>query len=323
MDLIYADASRVDIGVLQRFDLDWESSTEADSNTFAISVYLQDNPLDIGYYIYIEDNEIGGVIDSVKIDTARATATYGGRTWSGVMASKVISPAPGEDYVIISGDANYILGQMIAKVDLQDLISASSVPSGVIINNYQFYRYVDFYSGIQKMLSDYGLKLQTRWTAGHVQIEAVPIAEHTDAAEISSDLFDFVIQKSRAGANHIIGLGRGELRDREVVHRFIDNNGNISNTQYYFGADEIVVTYENSNCESYADLVVETENKLQELSDSNKVDITANNIVADVGDLFTAKDIYTGLSITQKVTNKIAKISGGRIKYSYKVGDAK
>lgn len=316
MDLIYTMPDREEIGVLHSFTLDNEANTEPDKCTFQIQRALQDNPLEIGQFWFIDGTEYGGKIDGLKIDTSKATVYASGRTWRGILGSKVLEPVG--NYYTASGDANEILAQIITKINLGSLFEATSAQIKTI--SHKFKRYQDAYSGIIEMLAKNGLKLTLHWNGSKVEIAAEEITDWENEQEMTSDLFDFVIEKNTAAVNHIIGLGQGQLSARQVVHRYIDASGKVSTTQYYTGEEEIAATYENVNAEDLAALTEETEERLKELAIEDGLKITAKNISADIGDSFTAYEVTTGLTAKQYVISKISTITETSEKINYKVG---
>ena len=319
MDLIYSN-NNVEIGVLQKFALDFESSTDKDKNTFEVECPIDSNPLNIGYYIFVENSEIGGIIDSIKLDTAKQLAYLDGRSWRGVLGSKILEPPLGQSHYVVSGDINDILAEIITKIGLSDLFVADITASGQTVTNYQFARYTDAYTGIVKLLSSLDLKLNIYHYKGFVHIKAVPINDYTAMSQLTSDTFDFVIQKRNPTANHMIGLGSGELTERMVIHKYLQPDGSISDIQYYFGVDEVVAVYDNSNTESIEDLTASTIEELEKCSVEDSIDIKSYNLDADLGDKFLAHDNVTGLSVTQYVVDKITNIDEDVVKIQYKVG---
>lgn len=316
MDLVYTTKDREDINVLHNYNADHETSTETDKNTFELTVSLEDNPLAIGQYWYCDGEEYGGRIDALKIDTKKNKAFASGRTWRGILGSKVL--IPNGDYYTVNGDANAVIGQIIERVGLSALFK----PETALIKpvQYQFKRYCDAYSGIVQMLAEHGLKLSVKWSKGNVILSAVDIKDWDNETEISTDMFDFVIEQNKGAINHIIGLGQGELHNRQVVHRYIDGDGNVGTTPFYTGIDEIVYVYDYPNVESLDELIESTEEKLLDLAIEDGLKVTTNIIEADLGDKFTAYERNTGVKATEYVTRKIATFSEENIKINYEVG---
>lgn len=319
MELNHANKYGVDQGALVDHYFDLEESTSSDKNTFEIRCAIEANVIQSNEYIYAEGTSYGGIVDSVKIDTKKGVVYHKGRNWRGILGSKIISPDSGSDYYVVSGDLNTILGQLISKIDLADFFVAESTECG-ISSSFKF-RYVDAHTGIIKMFSQVGAKLHIEWKRGKVTLSAIPIVDFSKEKEVSSDLFDFVIELASHQTNHIIGLGKGELSERQVIHKYIDLNGNVSDTQAFTGIDEICKTYEYSNCESLEDLEEKTIETLLEEHIDAKLKITAYDLNADIGDKFTATEINTGISVTQYVVDKIVTIENGVLKINYKVGD--
>ena len=90
MELIYANHDREDVGILKNPELDLAFG--GDENNFECTVGIKDHCCEDGFYIYAEGTEYGGIVDAIKIDSADDTVTYSGRTWHGMLASKMIEP---------------------------------------------------------------------------------------------------------------------------------------------------------------------------------------------------------------------------------------
>ena len=317
MDLIYTNSERVDQGVLSTYAFDL--SYGASENDFLLVIGTAEAMLDYGAFIYMEDTEYGGIVDAKKVITNSESITYMGRTWHGVLNSKIIEPNPGENYFTVSGDANQILALLIARMGLDDLFTAKKEAAGVDIVRYQFHRYCKGYDGIADMLSDNGAKLKIVWKNQTVELFAVPIDDYTQNP-IDGDTTTLTVEQHVKKVNHLVCLGKGELSEREVIHLYVDQNGNIGDTQYYTGIDEVTEKYENSSTE---DLRSDGVKRFKELLDSDKAGITLpeNGVLTyDIGDIVAASDVQTGVSATASVTQKIVRISNGAISTEYKTG---
>lgn len=324
MDLIYMSADKKELGILQKYKIDIEISKETGDNTFEIECALENNVLNLGYYIYTPDEEYGGRVDSVNINTEKDTITYTGRTWRAILGSKIIEPPEGEAYYIVSGDFNTILGEVIKKTDLDDLFEAETKECGISITNHKFNRYTDAYAGIIRMLKQKSAKLKLRWNDenGKMKISALPITDISADTEVSSEMFDFVIKKSSARPNHIIGLGTGQLTERQVVHKYIQEDGSVGDTKFYTGSEEITVTFEETNAESLESLTENTIERLEDLAIEDELNVTSYDLKADIGDKITASMESLGISVTQYVIDKIIDIDEDETaNITYKVGD--
>lgn len=316
-ELIVTDASHVDQASLEDFTLD--AAWGADENDFELTV---DRLIDAGSYVYFDGGECGGVVDSLKdsLKDGRSTLTYGGRTWHGMLANKILEPDKGKDYLTVSGTASTVIGSLISRVGLDSVFDAVVPPDGSgdpTIKQYQFDRYADCYTGLQKMCAANGLKLRLAYTSGQVNIWAEPVAHYGDS--IDSDLIDFDATSTWRKPNHLIGLGKGDLAARVVVHWYADAKGNVSQTQSLRGVDEITQVYDYSNAET-AELNTKTKEKLQDLQSEGEVKVTVHEdsgIVFDVGDTVTARDNLTGITVNVSIVKKIVKVSGGVMSVDY------
>lgn len=320
MDLIYTNNQKIEQGIIKNYSLDFETSTQSDKNTFQIKSPLSVNQLNIGDYFYAEGTEYGGIVDEIQIDTSKKVTTINGRTWRGIIDSKIIVPPEGQAYYTVNGDANEVLAEIILKIDLADTFTVISGPANVNIN-YQFARYVSAYTGIIKMLSSYGLKLKIFRDNGQTFLSCVPITDYSNSREMTSDMFSFILQKSKPTCNHMIGLGSGELTERMVVHKYLQPDGSVTNTQYYFGVDEVVKVYDYSSVESLEELEKNTIEELEKCAIEDALSINSNNLDADLGDRFLARDLFTGIEVTEYIVNKIYNIKNNVTKINYEVGE--
>lgn len=316
MDLIYTDANRIDQGVFSAYAFDL--SFGAADNDFEVTLSA-DYALDSGAYVYVENTEYGGIVDYVKASTDGATVTYGGRTWHGILNSKVLEPDTGDDYLIVSGEANGILAAMIDRMGLSGLFSADSASSGITISRYQFYRYCKGYDGLTAMLAANNAKLQISWTGRNAVLAAAPVADYTDAG-VDRDVAKLSIEQHYTKVNHLVCLGAGELAEREVLHLYADKNGDIGYTQYYTGLEEVTEVYDSSVTD---ELEADARERFKLLRDVDTADVNITDGTAtiyDIGDIVGATEYRTGIKIAEKVTQKIVKINNGVLDIEYRVG---
>ena len=315
-ELIVTDASHVDQASLEDFTLD--AAWGADENDFELTV---DRLIDAGSYVYFDGGECGGVVDSLKdsLKDGRSTLTYGGRTWHGMLANKILEPDKGKDYLTVSGTASTVIGSLISRVGLDGVFDAVDSPTAgaQTSKSYQFDRYTDCYTGLRRMCAANGLKLRLAYTSGQVNIWAEPAAHYGDS--IDSDLIDFDATRTWRKPNHMIGLGKGELRNRIVSHWYADSKGNVTQTQTFKGLDEIAQVYDYSSAEA-DELAKNTKKKLQDLQSEGEVKVTVHEdsgIAFDVGDTVTARDNLTGITVNATISKKIVKVSGGVMSVDY------
>ena len=317
MDLIYTNAKRVDQGVLSAYAFDL--SFGADENDFELTVGSDEAMIEFGAVVYMESTEYGGTVGGIKASTNGETITYNGRTWHGILNSKVIQPNAGADYLIVSGDANEVIAFLIARLGLSGLFVAAEELSGVNISNYKFNRYCKGYDGIRAMLAASGAKLKIAWLNRSVMLSAELIGDYTDSP-VDGDIATLTVEQHRDKVNHLICLGKGDLAEREVIHLYVDQFGRIGNVQYFTGLDEICDTYENSNSD---DLQSDGIARFQELRNNDKAEIALSEtegLSYDIGDIVGASEIKSGISVATTVTQKIVKINNGVVSTEYKTG---
>lgn len=323
MDLVYTDSNRTDLGVLQNYKLDLAYGS--DENDFELTVSRENHVCSEGTIIYIEGTEYGGIVDAIRVDTASDKIAYKGSTWHGLLESKVIEPDMGEDYLIVSGDANRILQELIERFSLSGLFKVNSKASNLIIKSYQMNRYVKGYTGIKKMLASVNGKLKFVFEGGFITIWAEPLMDYSADDEFDSDQIDFIIEKKFIPINHMICLGKGELKDRTVIHIYSDKNGNISQKQVLFGIEERTDVYENPNAESEDDLYKGGLETLKQSRNKGELqfnfNVTDEKSIYDIGDVIGAKELVTGITMARAIAKKIVVVTNDLVKISYKVGE--
>uniref|UniRef100_UPI00359C5076 hypothetical protein n=1 Tax=Bacteroides caccae TaxID=47678 RepID=UPI00359C5076 len=318
VDLICADENGVPFHAVSDcvFDCAWGSG----ENDFELTLYdgtvLPDRGL-----VYVDGTEVGGIVDHMKdeLSDGVSVVTYSGRSWHGMLAGKVLQPDSGQDYLKVSGPVNQVLSNLLARIGLSDVFKVRA-DSTKTIPTFQFDRYCTAYDGIRRMLAANDLKLMFQEVDGTVWMYAQPIVAHDDT--VDSDLVDFSITKDYRRINHMIGLGKGDLRNRLVVHYYADGSGKVSKTRTFGGRDEIAAVYDYSSAEK-DELDKQTKKQLQDLQGAGAVDVTVHDgLSLDVGDRVAGCDHVTGLTVTAVVLKKIVKLSGGLLSVSYEVGDA-
>lgn len=305
MDLIVTDTNGTPSGSYASWTLDLAYGSG--ENDFDLQCPACLKP---GCRWWVDGTGWGGIVDDVKtsVTGGEGELTYRGRDWHGLLASKILEPDKGKDYLTMSGTIGTLLRTVISRIGLQDILTVTEGTSKTA--NWQFDRYCDAWSGLSKMLRASGLRLRITAAQNGVTVDAPPITAASDL--IDSDLIDFDATLASHPINHLICLGKGELKDRIVVHWYADQKGTLSHTQTIKGADERTSVYELSNADA-AELETKGKTKLQELRDTGSidVDVESDGIDLDVGDTVTGRDNTTGIKVTAEITKKIIKIEDG------------
>lgn len=264
MDLIYTDETGKDIDIISAYVLDMAFGS--DENNFELRMPITDHCLQKSYHIYMQDTEYGGIVDDIGASTEDDEVIYTGRTFHGILEKKIIQPDG--DYLYLSGEANAVLGRLIALLDVTDIFESSAADSGIYIVNYKVPRYVPAYTAINNMLHEYGGKLLIRVSElGKAVLSAKPYINYFASEEWDRSEMSYCFTKKLNRINHLICAGLGNLSDRHVIHLFADENGAIqpyaltehplcdddyildTRHQKLFGSDEIMDFYDYGNAQ--------------------------------------------------------------------------
>ena len=331
MDLIYTDTRRRDVGVFHDYTLDLAFG--ADENDFELTIDLENHCCEPDCLVYIEGTEYGGIIDGLSVSTSERTLVYKGRTWHGILASKVIEPDDGEVPLVVVGDANEVIGQLLARTGLDELFATPNELSGLYVSEYKFEPYVDVYTGIVKMLAAISAKLKFTFINGGAIVSAIPLVDYSKNEQFDNDDVEMVIEKMFNSANHIICVGKKtddeKTANLPVAHLYKDSSGLFKQEKQtlFTGIHEIIGIYEYSSkddldklMEGLADGDTESLKKII-TEDKVQVNLSADDNTYDVGDIVGAQEIITGTSVVQRITKKIVTINQGEVTIQYKVGE--
>lgn len=316
MDLIFTDKNKQEQGVLHDFYVDFDT---ADKKDFQLSVGLKNRAMEAKGYWYINGTEYGGKIDHEKIITETKEIQYTGRSYRGILCNKIIEPPAGQDHKIMHGNLQTVIQNLINEAGLTGLYKAEK--SSIEVSEHKFNRYITVYDGIMDLGYRYNLVPRFKVVNGICCISFSECVDYSDSNEYNQDDLNFTISKSYADVNHLICLGKGELKERTVIHLYTDKNGNITDIQSLFGEDEITKIYENTNAEDITALKSEGIKKLEEMKSRDSFEVTIPDTELQIGDIIGGIEAETGIYVAKPISNIIAKISDDRIEMEYKVGE--
>ena len=318
MDMILATSDGQEVCVVD-YDFDFDIG---DTNDFQVnSSYASWIPeIAIGDLIYIPGTEIGGIIKNISSATNTGNIYLKGYTWRGYLEKRIIRPPTGSDYYVANGELNNIIRSL---VDIPNFV-VPQINTGIYVI-YQFERYCSVLDGLEKMLRTVNCRLDIQYiqteTGGYVQIQAVKSGMYGGTIEYSQDsMIDFNSTDDQMGVNHLICLGKGELKDRLVVDLYADQDGNISQYKTFSGIDEIVETFENSGAELET-LIESGTNRLKEHISKKSFTAVIKQTEKElyIGDIVTGQDYITGNTVTKPIIDKVVKRTNGTLTRDYKI----
>lgn len=309
-ELILADPNGIEIRAVLDAEVDLDIGTTNDFEIKMSRVGFED--IAQKSRIFNPGSEFGGLVRRVKTATIDNSVTLGGYTWRGLLQKKIIQPPPGQDYATATGELNAILFGMV-EPEFDGLFVASQEDTGVVVTDYQFDRYTTLHDGLQKMLRSVGHRLEMRYiqgeqgAAGYVEISAVPIVDYSAQIELSSDMrLNYTAEAMNDGTNHLICLGDGKLKDREVLHLYVQADGTIGTVPYYTGLDEIADVYDFPGADA-ATLEEYARDAFPDLMSYLKfgMDIESLNLDVGIGDIVGGRDYITGILMQKPITGKV------------------
>lgn len=299
-------------------DFELDLAFGADENDFELTVHGDHQPKPHGY-VGIVGTEYGGVVDAVrsKRDGAARSATYSGRTWHGVLDSKVLCPDAGRSHITVGGPAPDVLASLVERMGLGGLLYAYEGGGAPFIPSATVDRFATGWEAFQKLLGAVGCRCALTLAGSAVEVSAVPVRTVVDDA---GGAVGFDVKRDYRPVNHLVGLGSGELQDRVVTHWYADADGNVSQSQTLFGEDERAAVYDYNNAE-LAELDERTREKLVEMQGSSTASVEVEEARVGIGDTVVARDDELGIDVTAKVTKVVVKCSGGVLSVEYDTGD--
>ena len=292
-------------------------------NSFAVEIKRQEyERIPDRARIYIPGTEYGGLFRRLATNTSQDVITPGGLTWRGMMQKKIISPPSGMDYATDSGELNAIVKSRVESA-LPGLFSGTTASTGVEVT-WQYARYCTLEEGLSDMLKSKGYRLNIEYSQEEkaVVVSAVPIVDYSQSIEFSTDMrINYNMSMQGDGVNHLICLGSGELKDREVYHLYVDENGNIGTTQYYTGIEEITEIFDYAGAE-LDDLIQTGTQRLKEIRNTNVFEIKVDpDTELAIGDIVGGRDYLSGMTMRSPISGKIVKWEQGFQTVEYRLED--
>lgn len=281
--------------------------------------------LDFGMYLICPGTEYGALIEEMDTWTNDIEEKWMGNAFRRFLQEFIIEPPAGQDYKTVSGDAHDVMRQILGNA-FDGMFTVPEEPSGIDVGIYRFERYTDALSGFTKMLQRKNARINIEIRQGgpnepfFVMLSAVPIQNLSSEIEYSQDSKIAInLKESRRGINHLICLGKGELKERQVVHLYAQLDGSIlQDKRYYTGLQERTAIYDYNNAESLADLIEKGKEQLRELMGTKSMNISVQEADLQIGDIIAGRNYETGFYLQKPVVKKIVKIENGDMTVEYK-----
>lgn len=289
MDLIYADVVDnliIDRGVLNNFSFDL--SYGEDENDFQLVIPMSGIRLYEDQVVYISGTEYGGIIDAIKVDTSAQMITYSGRTWHGILESKVLYPMTGNDYMFVSGEANEVLGILLERMniipgDLNELyvqptnsiITASTEDSKIYVEGKitsKSGNYAHGYSFIRDLLYQNDAKP----VIIDGVISAKPLIDYSNSDDFLEGTDQFTAEHKYNSLNRLHCLGSGDLRDRYTIDLYLSEGGTllpyskknpINDSDYYTDLAALAESTDPEDIANFAEITANMVTGVKEISD--------------------------------------------------------
>ena len=321
MQFIVCDVEKMELGsLLESVSVDLDIGDTNDAEIIAEKGYLE-----YGMYIICPGTEYGVLLEEKDSWTSGAEETWKGNTFRGFLKHFIVCPPSREDYLKVNGDAHDILRQVLGNA-FDGMFTIPELPSGIVLNG-NFDRYADALTGFTKLLDAKGARLNIEIKQGgsnepfFVVLSVVPKSNLSAEIEYSQDSKVAVhFAESKRGINHLICLGKGELKDRQVVHLYAQKDGSIAQDKpYYTGLKERTSVYDYKDAESLEELIKGGTERLKKLMNYKKMEMDVQDLEAQIGDTIAGRDYDTGFYLQKPISGKIVKVQDGIISVEYKV----
>lgn len=320
MYVVVTDADRRDVAAVEDFELDLAYGVGDDAeNDFELT--LGDGTrLEKGCLAYVDGTPWGGIVDRTDFDTSTGSITYGGRTWQGILAGKVVRPPAGSEHYRMVGDANAAIAALIGDVGLADFATVPAGDSGIELS-YDLERFCDAWTGLMDALASAGARPSLHFSDGRLVVSAVASATWGD--EVDSDLLDFSGERDWLPVNHLVCAGEGQGGERALVDLYADASGAVSRVQSLFGLEERAELYSFTSADE-DQLVEDGTKRLTEYQAQGElqVDISDGSLDMEVGDLVVGRERSLGLTVGARIVKKVVIATGAGATVSHEAGGA-
>ncbi len=316
MDIILANKALTEQGVIYTdYSLDFDTTNTMDYKLTATRAIY--DKLSTATYLYIPGTEYGGIIDSIVHNTSDDSIVASGRSFRGLLNSKIITPDSGQDYKVVSGNLAEILAGILAENNLDYLYMIDPALTWITLSNYQIARYCSVLYLLNALEVKTGLSLYLMWSAKYHKV----IITYRQPIDWTSKYLyaqlDMTTTQIKHKVNHLICLGGGQLKDRLRIDLYADMNGDISTSQSILGADEYTQVYDYPNAKDETELISGGTAKLKELNADTPLELVAKDKQYAVGDIVGGYDDLMQVKTKAIITNVIVNVENDIVSYTF------
>lgn len=319
MELIVADSAGRTLFPISDFELDMDSGWgDGVDNTFDLVVRDPSVPLPgAAWRVFADGLEIGGRVEGFELKTGRTSSElhWTGSTWTGVLEKRLLWPDPGQDYLVLSGDANAVPRSAVKRLGIGSLFTVPDADAGVSVS-YRCNRDVpDAWTNLRLAMRSAGLRLDARWVGGSCRLRAVKVTDWR--GRVDSDLVNFDLKSDLLVTNHLKAAGKGELAARDVVDVYADREGGVGTVKAMIGVFELEEYYDANNTEG-DDLRDQASSRLKDKQPEGSVIVTVNEGVEfGLGDIVEARHYSPNVTVSVEISSKIVKAAGSGYSATY------
>lgn len=219
-NLTYTDSNFLELGILETYELDFDT---ADSKDFEIITH--DLVMTEGSFFFVDGTEIGGRVDSFKINTSSDTITYTGRNFRGLLSSHIIP-------MVASADDDLVqeINSRLAFAELDNLFVCDyplDETESMAVSGYVYNYDCTLYDGITALASSINFNLTYTFKSDDHKVHIVPVFANDFSNYLTycrDNSLDFEIGVNGGNTNHLIVRGEDEEGYFLTIHLFTDNN---------------------------------------------------------------------------------------------------
>lgn len=224
-EIYYTDHDRVDMGILDTYEIDLDLAGEKDFQI--VSPYLT---LEIGGFWYVDGTEYGGMVTAMRIENDEQV-TYTGKSWRGILHDHVLIVPDNREYRYVQGDVTDVLNDLITECGLDDVfVVAEPLVSETIdteVADYSFERGTTLYDAIKGIIDACNLTLEFSYHNKIVTLTPLPAQDYSEYMVYSNiDSMGYEMEEDAGVANHyyVVAVNQ-ETHRRRSIHVFADENG--------------------------------------------------------------------------------------------------